>query len=278
VMSGNLARLSSGQFSPVAAGRPAEIITLAVAGTGAGRSLYAGGLFTTLNGTLVNGVARWTGSGWAPLGGGVQGMVRSITHLDEPSGTSIVVAGVFEKAGTAGVSVQNVAKWDGHAWSIGPSLSLPIFAGGRNRANYKRSQAAYQEAVAHYRQQVLVAFGEVENSLSAIRHLINQAAAQQRAVANARRAADLATDRYRSGIVSYLEVVDASREALSADRANAIRKILEEEGVPTASFFMVAGRADTQPLFPDDPFVAANRRVTITLVQEASPLPPMLKP
>jgi multidrug efflux system outer membrane protein len=68
---------------------------------------------------------------------------------------------------------------------------------------------------------VLVAFGEVENSLSAIRHLINQAAAQQRAVANAPSAADLATDRYRSGIVSYLEVVDASREALSADRANA---------------------------------------------------------
>jgi chemotaxis protein MotB len=65
---------------------------------------------------------------------------------------------------------------------------------------------------------------------------------------------------------------------LSADRANAIRKILEEEGVPTGNIFMVAGRADTQPLFPDDPFVVANRRVTITLMQEASPLPPSLKP
>jgi len=65
---------------------------------------------------------------------------------------------------------------------------------------------------------------------------------------------------------------------LSADRANAIRKILEEEGVPTASFFMVAGRADTQPLFPDDPFVAANRRVTITLMREAPPMPVNLKP
>ena len=65
---------------------------------------------------------------------------------------------------------------------------------------------------------------------------------------------------------------------LSADRANAIRKILEEEGVPTASFFMVAGRADTQPLFPDDPFVAANRRVTITLMREAPPMPANLKP
>jgi chemotaxis protein MotB len=65
---------------------------------------------------------------------------------------------------------------------------------------------------------------------------------------------------------------------LSADRANSVRKILEEEGVPTASFFMVAGRADTQPLFPDDPFVAANRRVTITLMREAPPIPANLKP
>jgi len=61
----------------------------------------------------------------------------------------------------------------------------------------------------------------VENNLSGIRHLIDQAAAQQRAVTSARRAADLATDRYRSGIVSYIEVVDASRDALSAERANA---------------------------------------------------------
>jgi chemotaxis protein MotB len=65
---------------------------------------------------------------------------------------------------------------------------------------------------------------------------------------------------------------------LSADRANSIRKILEEEGVPTGNVFMVAGRADTQPLFQNDPFVVANRRVTITLMQEASPLPPSLKP
>jgi chemotaxis protein MotB len=65
---------------------------------------------------------------------------------------------------------------------------------------------------------------------------------------------------------------------LSADRANSVRKILEEEGMPTANVFMVAGRADTQPLFPDDPFVAANRRVTITLMSEASPLPANLRP
>ena len=65
---------------------------------------------------------------------------------------------------------------------------------------------------------------------------------------------------------------------LSADRANSIRKILEEEGIPTANMYMVAGRADTQPLFPDDPFIAANRRVTITLMREAPPIPVKLNP
>ena len=116
--------------------------------------------------------------------------------------------------------VDSLFKWDSRTWSIGPSLSLPIFAGGRNRANYRRSQAVYDEAIAHYRQQVLVAFGDVENSLSGIHFLDVQAAAQQRAVENARRAEGLALDRYRSGIVAYLEVVDASRDALQAERAN----------------------------------------------------------
>jgi len=118
-------------------------------------------------------------------------------------------------------SVDSLFNWDSHVWSIGPSLSLPLFAGGRLKANYNRSQAVFAEAAAQYRQQVLVAFGDVENSLSAISYLADQAAAQQRAVVHSRRAADLATDRYTSGIVSYLEVVDASREALLSERADA---------------------------------------------------------
>ncbi|SHH08596.1 OmpA/MotB family protein [Bradyrhizobium erythrophlei] len=65
---------------------------------------------------------------------------------------------------------------------------------------------------------------------------------------------------------------------LSADRANAVRQILAREGVPPAHFFGVSGKADTQPLFPDDPTLAANRRVTITLMREDPPLPPNLTP
>jgi chemotaxis protein MotB len=65
---------------------------------------------------------------------------------------------------------------------------------------------------------------------------------------------------------------------LSSDRANAVRQILEREGLPPAHIFAVSGRADSQPLFPDDPSLAANRRVTITLMREDPALPPDLKP
>jgi chemotaxis protein MotB len=65
---------------------------------------------------------------------------------------------------------------------------------------------------------------------------------------------------------------------LSADRANAVRQILEREGLPSAHIFAVSGKADSQPLFPDDPSLSANRRVTITLMRENPPIPPDLKP
>jgi chemotaxis protein MotB len=65
---------------------------------------------------------------------------------------------------------------------------------------------------------------------------------------------------------------------LSADRANAVRQILAAEGVPAENFYMVAGKADTDPLFPDNPAMSPNRRVTITLMREEPPLPVNLTP
>jgi chemotaxis protein MotB len=65
---------------------------------------------------------------------------------------------------------------------------------------------------------------------------------------------------------------------LSVDRANAVRQILEEQGLPSNDIYEVAGKADTDPLFPEDPYIAANRRVTITLMREAPPVPPDLQP
>ena len=65
---------------------------------------------------------------------------------------------------------------------------------------------------------------------------------------------------------------------LSADRANSVRSILMQHGVAADQIFAVTGKSDTEPLFPNDPFLAANRRINILLMSESPPLPPDLRP
>ena len=122
--------------------------------------------------------------------------------------------------GYASGDIDRLFTTDSRTWSIGPSLYLPIFQGGRNRANLARSRAAYDEAVAVFRQRVLVAFREVQDALTASRFLGEQSAAQEHALASAQRATALAQIRYDAGYVSYLEVIDAQRTALTVQRAS----------------------------------------------------------
>jgi multidrug efflux system outer membrane protein len=124
-------------------------------------------------------------------------------------------------AGYASGDVDRLFNTDSRIWSIGPRLYLPIFQGGRNRANLDRSRAAYDEAVASFRQQVLVAFREVQDALSAARWIAQESEAQSRALAAARRAAARAHTRYDAGYVSYLEIIDAERTVLLLERATA---------------------------------------------------------
>ena len=131
---------------------------------------------------------------------------------------------VVRLTGSGGVisgDIESLFNWESRIWSFGPTISLPIFAGGRNTANLNRSRAVYEENVAKYRQRVLVAFGDVENSLAGVHFLAVQSTAQDRAVASATRAAELAAERYRAGIVSFLDVVDANRGTLAARRLQA---------------------------------------------------------
>ena len=65
---------------------------------------------------------------------------------------------------------------------------------------------------------------------------------------------------------------------LSSDRANASRRLLQEHGILTDRIFQVAGKADSEPLFPDDPLMPANRRISIVLLREAPVLPPGHRP
>jgi len=64
---------------------------------------------------------------------------------------------------------------------------------------------------------------------------------------------------------------------LSFNRANAARQILQESHVPENRFYQVTGKAGSEPLFPDDPYMPGNRRISIVLLREAPPLPPGYK-
>ena len=124
-------------------------------------------------------------------------------------------------AGYASAAIDDLFLKDSRAWAISPSIYLPLFQGGRNRANYQRSQAAYEETVAAYRQNILVALREVQDALTASQRLSEQSEAMARAVTSARKVRDLAGERYLAGSTSYLEVIDAQRTTLTVERGAA---------------------------------------------------------
>lgn len=107
-------------------------------------------------------------------------------------------------------------------WSLGPAaLAIPLFDGGARGAQLDSARQSYDASVAAYRQTVLTGFQEVEDSLSAIRILAEQMQAQVKAVEAARKAAELVTNQYLSGTVSYLNVMTAQTAALTNERAQA---------------------------------------------------------
>ena len=120
-------------------------------------------------------------------------------------------------AGFISAELDSLFNWDSRVWSIGPSLSLPIFAGGRNRANLAKARATFDESVAKYRQQVLVAFGEVQEQLTGLKHLSAEADAIERTRDAARRTHEFARARYDGGIVSYIEVIESQRTLLNSE-------------------------------------------------------------
>src|SRR5262249_40059195 len=92
-------------------------------------------------------------------------------------------------------------------WSIGATLAQFVFDGGLRQAQTAQAIAKYDETVATYRETVLPSFQEVEDSLSTLRILSDEAAVQEEAVAAARRTVEITNNQYRAGITSYLAVV-----------------------------------------------------------------------
>ncbi|HWZ70686.1 MAG TPA: efflux transporter outer membrane subunit [Casimicrobiaceae bacterium] len=130
---------------------------------------------------------------------------------------NLTAQGGFESA-----ELGDLFKWSSRTWALGPLvgtiLAMPLIDGGRNRANLDRSYAVLEESVAGYRQQVLVAFAEVEDNLANVRTLDDQAQATRDAVASAARALRIAQVRYNAGATGYLDAIDAQRSLLSMQR------------------------------------------------------------
>ena len=124
--------------------------------------------------------------------------------------------------GYASESLRELAQGGSRQFSMGPfALSLPIFDGGRNQANLKMARARYDEAIANHESKLLNALREVEDALSDTQQRERQALAQEQAKQAAARAYLVAQARYERGISNYLDVIDAQRSSLSADRAAA---------------------------------------------------------
>jgi multidrug efflux system outer membrane protein len=103
-------------------------------------------------------------------------------------------------------------------WNLSASLFQPVFNAGRTGFDVTRAKASYDEGVAIYRNRLLRAFREVESALSALQTLEAQSAHQVAAQQGAATAVRLAELRYRAGLVIIVEVLDAQRTTLRADR------------------------------------------------------------
>jgi multidrug efflux system outer membrane protein len=124
----------------------------------------------------------------------------------------------FSLTGAAGYESTNpgsLVNWQNTIASLATSVTAPIFTGGRLKANVDQAQASYRESVLQYEKTVLISYQEVEDQLAALHYLARQSAAADNAVSDARRAEEIASNRYQTGLVSYLDVVFAQQSLLS---------------------------------------------------------------
>ncbi|HEX3557294.1 MAG TPA: efflux transporter outer membrane subunit [Thermoanaerobaculia bacterium] len=137
--------------------------------------------------------------------------------------------GLTASGGFASSTLSNLFSLPNRFWSIGPQLLATVFDAGRRRAVTAQAQAAYEAEVAAYRESVLTAFQNVEDNLSSLRILSDEATQQSAAVAAAERSLTLAQNRYNGGITSYLEVITAENAALANERTAvdlAVRRLI----------------------------------------------------
>jgi HYR domain-containing protein len=125
-------------------GADGDVYALLEFDDGGGTALYAGGFFESAGGVAASRIARWDGSTWAPVGGGVTDIVYALAEFDDGAGPALYAAGHFTSAG--GVAASNIARWDGSSWaplgsgtsgtSIDSVFALTVYDDGSGPALY----------------------------------------------------------------------------------------------------------------------------------------------
>ena len=122
-------------------------------------------------------------------------------------------------AGLQGTSLLNLFTWPARFWSVGPAVSQTLYDAGKRRAQVRLEESAFDATVAGYRQTVLTAFQQVEDSLSALRILEQEAKAVDDAVRAAEQSLTISTAQYKAGTATYLQVITAQTFALQNERS-----------------------------------------------------------
>ena len=174
---------------------------------------------------------------------------------------------VFTITGAAGfesVDLQHLFDWQSHIWQFGPDVSIPLFEGGKLRGQLEQAKEQYNETVANYRQAVLAAFQDVEDSLSNLHHYAIEAQAVDVAVNSSSEYLRLSNIQYNNGIINYLTVIDAERTLLTNQLTAA--QVLNNQLISSVLLMKAMGGgwdsrepAASQPAIPDYDPVAATQ-------------------
>jgi NodT family efflux transporter outer membrane factor (OMF) lipoprotein len=146
-----------------------------------------------------------------------------------------------------GLQPANLADWASLAYSIGPSITLPIFDGGRRTRTLELRKAQQQEAGITYQRTVLGALHEVDDALTAYGAEQRRRDELARAVAEDRRAVALARDRYEQGVADFLQVLIAQRALLAAEQDLADSTTIVSTNLVALYKALGGGWENTQP-------------------------------
>jgi multidrug efflux system outer membrane protein len=163
----------------------------------------------------------------------------------------IFLTGFF---GVESASLSDLFTGPSRIWQFGPTVTLPIFNAGRNRANLQLTEARQQETLIRYEQTIQQAFREVEDALVTHRKAREALAQQEAAVRASREALGIAEFRYTSGLTTYLNVLDAQRTLLTAEVAES-RTLLAQLVAVVQLYRALGGGWDAAPV----PVKAASR-------------------